>query len=179
MRSVWASVALVLVGQAIAVGQPSVPNALLSVTVRQKQDGKLGAGLHVLELSCFNERCALTTVTLNQCYPSGEGALAFVPKVQYSSTTDRTLFVRNEGRTLIVRESGTDFGGDFSNTLRFEYSPPVENRAATDLTGFSGGYVKDSTILGKVLTVEYVPLPKLFQVLPLACGALLPGVRDK
>jgi hypothetical protein len=176
MRSVGL-VALLVVAPAIVAAQVNVPNALLSVTVRQKQDAELASGLHVMELSCLARRCSLTTVTLNQCYPTGDGTPGFVPKVQFSSTTDGGLSVSNEGRTLVVRQSGTDFAGKFDMTLRFEYAPPLKDGAATDLIGFSGALIKNSTILGKVLTTEYIPLPRQFQVVPLGCGALVPGVR--
>jgi len=45
--------------------------------------------------------------------------------------------------------------------------------------GFNGGYVKNSTLLKKILTTEYIPLPKANQVISLDCGVLLPGVDKK
>jgi hypothetical protein len=146
------------------------------VTVQQSEDGKLNAGLHVLDLSCWEGACSLSSLTLNQCYESGSGKSAFYPKVQYSTTRDGTLKVWNEGSTLVVQETGSDIGGDYTKNLRFEYERPREGGIVGRLVGFSGGYLKNSVILGKTLTVQYVPLPKANQVVNLACGALLPGL---
>lgn len=163
----------------VIVGQQSVPDATLDVTVRQREQGTLDRAMHILELRCFDGQCSLTSITLNQCMQSGEGRPAFYPKVQRSSTAERNLAVRNEGRTLIVRESGVDMGGDYVNNFRFEYATPTKGRVATGLLSFSGGFVKNSTILGRVITIEYVPLQNSFQVVGLDCGALLPGVPGK
>jgi hypothetical protein len=80
---------------------------------------------------------------------------------------------------LVVRESGTDLGGDYVNNLRFEYATPAVGRAANELLSFSGGFVKNSSLLGKVITIDYVPLVRAFLVIALDCGVLLPGVRAK
>lgn len=153
-----------------------IPNASLCVTVQQKEDGKLNPGLHVLELFCWDGTCSLSSLSLNQCGESGSGRRAFYPKVQYSTTRDGTLRVWKEGNTLVVQETGSDIGGDYTNNLRFDYEQPREGEIAGRLVGFSGGYVKNSVILRKTLTVQYVPLPNANQVVNLACGALLPGV---
>jgi hypothetical protein len=179
MRRLLIVASLAVVWPSVLAGQQRVPDVALEVTVRQREQGKVERGLHVLELKCFDGRCALTSISLNQCAESGEGKPAFYPKVQRSSTSDGNLVVSNEGRTLIVRETGSDLGGDYVNNFRFEYALPASGRSATELLGFSGGFVKDSAILGKVIAIEYVPLPKAFQVLPLDCGALLPGVGGK
>src|SRR3989338_5120289 len=54
-----------------------VPNASLKVTVRQKEDGVLGKGLHVFHLLCWDGQCGLTALSLNQCAPAGSGKPAF------------------------------------------------------------------------------------------------------
>jgi hypothetical protein len=87
--------------------------------------------------------------------------------------------VRNVGNTLIVQETGSDIGGDYVNNFRFDYEVPRKGEMARRLLGFSGGFVKNSAILAKVLTIEYVPLPKRDQVVALDCGALLPGLDRK
>lgn len=89
-----------------------IPNANLRVTVQQREDGKLDAGLHVIELFCWDSACSLSSVSLNQCGESGSGKRAFYPKVQYSTTRDGTLKVWNEGSTLVVQETGSDIGGE-------------------------------------------------------------------
>jgi hypothetical protein len=109
---------------------------------------------------------------------SGSGKKAFYPRVQHSSTWIGNLKVRNEGNTLIVQETGSDIFGDYTNNMRFDYEP-VKDHIATRLTGFNGGYVKNSTLLKKILTTEYIPLPKADQVISLDCGVLLPGVDKK
>jgi hypothetical protein len=149
----------------------------LEVAVQQREGGKLERGLHLLDLSCWDRQCSLTSVSLNQCGESGEGKPTFFPKVQRSSTLEGNLSVRAVGSTLVVKETGSDIGGDYVNNLRFEYEMPQKGLAATGLRGFSWGFVKNSAILQKVLTIEYVPLPKRNQVLTLDCGVLLPGVE--
>jgi len=151
----------------------------LDVAVRQQEHGKTDQGIHILELRCVDGDCSLTSISLNQCSQSGDGRPAFYPRVQQSSTLEGNLAVGAQGRTLIVKESGADFGGDYVNNFRFEYAPPRAGRAATELLSFSGGFVKNSAFLGKVVTVDYVPLPKPFQVVALDCGVLLPGIQAK
>jgi len=156
-----------------------VPNLHLRVTVQQKTEGKLEKGFHVIELTCWEGgQCSLTSVSLNQCMESSSGKKAFYPRVQYSSTWIGNLKVRNEGNTLIVQETGSDIFGDYTNNMRFDYEP-VKDHIVTRLTGFNGGYVKNSTLLKKILTTEYIPLPKADQVISLDCGVLLPGVDKK
>lgn len=166
----------ILMVAAIAEAQSPVPNANLSVTVQQKTEGKVDPGLHLLELSCSEGACSLSTVSLNQCGTSGSGKPAFYPKVQYSTTWGKSLRVHNEGSTLVVQQTGADVGGDYVNNLRFAYAPVREGGIASRLIGFSGGFVKNSVILKQTLTVQYVPLPQAHQVMPLDCGVLLPGV---
>jgi len=159
-----------------AEAQDVIPDVRLEVTVQQREEGKLERGLHLLELSCWSRQCSLASVSLNQCGESGQGKPAFFPRLQRSSTAEGNLSVQKIGDTLIVKETGSDIGGDYVNNFRFEYEPATKGALATRLIGFSGGFVKDSAILKKVLTVEYVPLPKRNQVVSLDCGALLPGV---
>ena len=168
----------VLMVFSVAQAQSPVPDAALSVTVQQSEDGKIAPGLHVLELSCWNGACSLSTVSLNQCFPSGSGQPAFYPKVQYSTTWGKSLRVHGEGNTLVVQETGADIGGDYVNNLRFSYASPRGGSIASKLINFSGGFVKNSVILKRTLTVQYVPLPNAHQVVTLDCGALLPGLDN-
>jgi hypothetical protein len=157
----------------------SIPNASLRVTVQQKEDGKISKGFHILELSCQEGYCSLSTVSLNQCRGTGTSTKAFYPKVEYSATWTGNLTVKNEGNSLIVQESGSDMLGDYVNNLRFDYESPEKDKIVNRLIGFSGGYVKNSALLRKVLTTEYVPLSKANQVVKLDCDVLLPGVDKK
>jgi hypothetical protein len=164
---------------ATASSADSIPNANMRVTVQQKEEGKINKGFHVLELSCWDGQCSLSSVSLNQCMESGSGKKAFYPKVQYSATSMGNLKVRNEGNSLIVQETGSDIFGDYVNNLRFDYAPAGKDEMVDRLIGFSGGYVKNSALLKKVLTTEYVPLPKANQVMKLDCDVLLPGIDKK
>jgi hypothetical protein len=168
---------------AVVVGVPAsawsdstIPNVNLQVTVQQKQEGKLAKGFHVLELTCWQGDCSLSTVSLNQCFKSGLDKKAFFPKVQYSSTSLGNLKVNNEGKSLFVQETGSDMFGDYTTNLRFDYEAVGKGEIINHLIGFSGGYIKNSSLLKKVLTTEYIPLPKRNQVMKLDCDALLPGV---
>lgn len=157
----------------------NIPNANMRVTVQQKEEGKISKGFHVLELTCWDGECSLSTVSLNQCVESGLGEKAFYPKVQYSVTSMGNLKVSKEGNSFIVQETGTDIFGDYVNNLRFDFAPVGKNEMVDRLIGFSGGYVKNSTLLKKVLTIEYVSLPKDNQVMKLDCDVLLPGIDKK
>jgi hypothetical protein len=110
---------------------------------------------------------------------SGSGKRAFYPKVQYSATWIGNLKVRNEGRSLVVQETGSDMFGEYINNLRFDYETPGKGEIISRLIGFSGGYVKNSALLKRVLTTEYVPLPEANQLMKLDCDVLLPGVEKK
>ena len=157
---------------------PRTPDALLRVTVQQRQEGKTEQGFHLLTLTCLYGHCSLVTVTLNTCGPSGSGADAFYPGVQRSSTHEGNLKVVDHNNTLMVEESGADIGGRYVNYFRFQYMPPKQGEIIAILTGFSGGFVKDSAILKKTLTVDFVPLVGASQVRKLDCGVLLPGVWE-
>lgn len=157
----------------------NIPNTSLRVTVQQKENSKISKGYHVLELSCWEGSCSLSSVSLNQCFKSGSGEQAFYPKVQYSSTWTGNLKVRNEGNSLIVQETGSDMSGDYVNNLRFDYEPVKKDKIINRLVGFSGGYVKNSQLLKEIITTDYVPLPHANQVMKLDCSVLLPGVEKK
>jgi hypothetical protein len=96
--------------------------------------------------------------------------------VQYSATWLGNLKVKNEGNTLVVQETGSDAFGEYVNNLRFEYQAVGEGDVVNRLVGFSGGYIKNSNLLKKVITIEYIPLQKADQIMKLDCGVLLPGI---
>jgi hypothetical protein len=167
---------ILILAPSIASSADKIPNADLLVTVQQKEEGKISKGFHVLELSCWDGNCSLSTVSLNQCMEFSSGEKAFYPKVQYSTTRMGNLKVRNKGNSLFVQETGSDIGGDYMVNMRFDYEPSGKDEIVNHLIGFSGGYVKNSILLKKVLTTDYVPLPKVIQVIKLDCGVLLPGI---
>jgi hypothetical protein len=165
---------------AAALAAEIIPDADLRVTVQQKADGKITNGFHVFELTCRNGNCSLTAVTLNQCGDVGSGKQAFNPKVQFSSTATGNLKVRNEGKTIVVQETGSDMIGNYVTDLRFDYEPlPDSDKPVTRLTGFSGGYVKNAPGLKMVFKLDYVPLPKASQFMKLDCDAIVPGINKK
>jgi len=171
--------AILILTPAIASSAASIPNANLRVTVQQKEEGKINKGFHLLELFCMDGNCSLSSVSVNQCAESGFGKQAFYPRVQYSATSMGNLIVRNEGSSLVVQETGTDMFGDYINNLRFDYESVEKDKIINRLIGFSGGYIKNSSILKKVFTIEYVPLPEANQIVKLDCEVLLPGIDKK
>jgi hypothetical protein len=181
MKSVLLLVVLMLLltVPTLVLSADDIPNASLRVTVQQKEEGKIHKGFHVLELSCWEGNCSLSSVSLNQCGESGSGKQTFYPRVQYSSTWTGNLKVKNEGKSLVVQETGSDIFGDYINNLRFDYESTGKGETAYRLVGFSGGYIKHSSVLKKVLTTEYVPLKKANQVMKLDCDVLLPGVDKR
>lgn len=156
--------------------QSDIPNAHLRIGVRQKEDGKIGEGIHIMELRCWNGQCSLTTVSLNQCSDLGFGN-AFYPIVERSSTAEGTLKVENRGNVLMVQELGF-IGGKTTINMRFQYQPVSEGEVISKLTGFSGGFVKNSAILHKVITCEYIPYAKPIQSVKLDCDVLVPGIDE-
>jgi hypothetical protein len=149
-----------------------IPDVNLRVAVRQKEDGKLGKSLHIVHLSCWQGDCALTWLTLNQCTAAVDGKAAFPPKIERSSTREGTLQVLALGDVIEVKETDPDA----TTTLRIGYKKRANAVRATQVTSFSGGFVKQSDILGKVITVEYIPFLGAYSAMKLDCAVLLPGV---
>src|SRR5574342_75597 len=143
---------------------PEIPDALLRVAVQQHQDGKLDRAYHLLELGCYQGSCVLTSVSLNQCRDAGSGQQGFPPILQRTSTREGNLRVQCDGSAFIVEETGMDIGGSYVNNFRFGVRPVKEGDIAGELTSFSGAFVKQSILLKRVITVEYVPLPRDWQV---------------
>lgn len=156
----------------------TMPDLTLRVAVRQKEDGKVAKGIHILTLQCASGDCSLTSVSMNQC---GENffleAPSFPVVVEVSSTRDGTLRVTQLGNTLKVEERASDIGGVATNNFLFGYElfDGIGGPSAR-LTSFSGGFVKHSTLLNNVITVEYVPFRRLVQAAKLDCAVRLPGL---
>ncbi len=157
----------------------AIPDVSLEVTVRQKEDGEINkGGLHVFKIFCWKGSCSLTVLSLNQCGESSWGSHRFYPKIEGSSTQDGSLEViglqdRNGNHTLRVHQSNSEV----QIRLIFGYEEVPSGRLATSVRSFSGGYVKDSAILNRVISVEYVPLMGGFHEIELDCAVLLPGVE--
>ena len=155
----------------------NVPDALLRVTVQQKESGKLNRELHFQELRCWRGDCSLTSVTLNSCRPSPVSNGKATPLVvERSSTREGNLEVTNEGNTLVVVETGSDLGGRYVTTQRFTYESPGAREIARKLVGYSGGFVKNSALAQQVLRVEFVPFRGAYKEARLDCPLGLPGV---
>jgi hypothetical protein len=155
----------------------NIPDAVLRVTVQQKENGKLNSDVHFQELRCLSGACSLTTVTLNSCRPSPVSTGSASPLViARASTTDGTLTVSREGNTLVVVETGSDIGGSYVTTQRFTYERPADGNIIRRLTDYSGGFVKNSALAQQVLTVEFVAFRGAYKETRLDCVLALPGV---
>lgn len=151
-----------------------VPDLQFRVAVRQKDNGTLSKGIHIMTLDCQGGNCWLTSVSLNQCGNS-VGKPAFPVVVEISSTVDGRLKVTNRGDVLVVEERASDIGGDATNRFLFGYEELAPDLHR--LISFSGGFVKHSPLLNQVLTVEFVPFRRAAQAVPLDCAVLVPGLE--
>ena len=159
-----------------AAQQSKIPNAILEITVRQREGEKIEKGLHLIKLFCWDGNCSTTSLSLNQCGERGDGSQAFFPKIERTSTVEGNLEVWAENNVLVVRETGFDIGGDYVTTLRLGFESPAPGSPAMKVTSFTGGFVKNSSILQKVINVEYIPLRGTMQTVQLDCAVLLPGL---
>ena len=67
MKSLMVSVLTLLAVSATSTqSRQAVPDLTLRVGVRQKEDGKLDKGIHILTLQCRDGQCSLTSVSVNQ-----------------------------------------------------------------------------------------------------------------
>jgi len=162
------------------------PNSVkLEWTVRQKTDGKLGAGYHVYTLTCVNGRCTLYGVTLNQCDEGRQAA--FFPAAEYWDNIPdefgKSLFEVTFPQDGVVEISlhSWDFG--ITDTkMRLEYSKKDASGLVAVLTKFSGAVVKNSEILDKVISWELEPVTGRSGLtrVPLSCNyVLVPTVASK
>lgn len=160
-------------GAAIGHAQSRVPDITLRVTVQQREGTRVNPGLHLLKLSCLSGLCTLESISLNQCSPSPvTGNPSFAAVVERSSTAEGNLRVTNLGNVLVVEERASDLGGASTSTFRFGYG-----QNPSRVTSVSGGFVKNSDIVGKIITVEYVPLIGAYSERKLDCVVRLPGVN--
>lgn len=180
--------AVLLMTQAVAGVQPAtaaVPDMLLRVAYRQLQDGVPSRSVHHVTLACFTQQCALTTLTLNQCFGE-EKVLGVVvdkgkmyPKVQTASTLDRDVRVYLERPGVVVAEWSVE-GAVLRHQFLYKRGPASASvpQGWPKLTGFSGTVVKDSSILGKTVTWQMVPLKGRSPTIEIACPVMLDGVPE-
>jgi hypothetical protein len=168
----------------VSIAQAQIPpNGTLEVGYRQLQDGKLSDSVHVLHLFCSDGRCSLTTLSVNQCYPTAQGE-GFYPKVERTSTDEGNLSVSETTLGSLIAEerySATIFKYRFSyetydNVNLSKRLGLTTTRYVSRLTGFSGSVVKDSAILGKVVSWELVPLRGAIALVEPKCKMAVFGV---
>jgi len=183
---VAAAVLALLFSPDLIHAQPSVPNGTLRVAYRQLSNGELSKSVHQLQLSCWNGACSMTALTLNQCADFPDGRF-FYPQVERSSTREGNLSVRSQGDTVLIAE---EKDAETTFRYRFEYTIKLNERLQKELglqfnkffgylTGFSGAAVKDSTILGQVISWDLVPLQGRFPRIKLDCDVTLDGVPER
>lgn len=140
-------------------------------TVQQKEDGKVSQGYHINQLTCAEGECELLTVTLNQCFGKGKDA-SFFPKVQRSSTLDGDLRVTRTAQGTLLLEQHLQ-GAQVVHRLTLALNEILGTLRVSD---YSGGFTKDSAILKKIITIEYVPLRGSSVTRPMNCAAMLPAI---
>ena len=184
MRATSLAILIALGAPSPSEGQgPAVPNGSVTVAYRQLDDRKLSDSVHQVELSCWDDECSLTTLTLNQCMPFSKGT-AFYPKVQQSSTAEGDLVVRALSDGVV---EATEALAGTSLSYRFSYSSIAQpERAArlgtkrdiffTGLRDFSGAAVRSSDVLQKVVAWELVPLRGASVLVEARCRILLDGI---
>jgi hypothetical protein len=138
----------------------------LNIGWRQFEDGKASEAVFQTALECsFDGRCTLTTVTLNQCILG-----AFYPKIQHWSTNDGGLSVQ-----LIDSSTVTAKFSEGDAVFQLRYSFERSRSGLASVTTFTGGAVKQSSVLGEIITWKLVPLRHTETVI-LDCPAALDGI---
>jgi len=138
MSKVHLSLAALTVLFTATVAQPAerslsnLPNVLLSLAARYKENGKIGREFTIFELWCgLGGECSLDTMTLNTCDSIVlQGEASFSPDTVRYSTRERDLKVTRSG-TLLIAEALHD--GRTFITLRFGLSADL--RWVTTFTG--------------------------------------------
>jgi len=120
----------------------------------------------------------LSSITFDGCAAIGSDKPTSIVKLERWSTTEGNLTVISARGTLEARIKHLDIGGASSITLRFGYETASSSSMATDLTSFSGGFVKSSNILKRVITVEYVPFQGTYSQVEVGCPLQVPGVKE-
>jgi hypothetical protein len=148
----------VLTGTGSSAVNELPPNGTLRIAYRQLQEGKLSESVHHVELFCRDGQCSLTTLTLNQCRLFDLHEKFFMPKIERTSTREGNLSVVVIDKGTILAEEND---GEATYKYRFTYkdrSEPQFSKAVgvrttlwfKELTGFSGGAIKQSTSLEAV-----------------------------
>jgi hypothetical protein len=159
------------------------PNGSLKVAYRQLSEGKLSESVHHITLWCGDGRCSLTTLSLNQCGQSGKKG-EFYPRVERTSTQEGNLFLtETTNGELGAEEKHPEATFKYRFTYKVRQDPELskifrskQTRWFGDLTGFTGAVVKDSSVLGKIISWELIPLKGKSPRIQAACQIMLDGV---
>lgn len=169
----------VLVCAIIAGAQaPTVPNGRIAIGYRQRLDGKLERAVHRMELSCWDDQCTMTTVTLNECIsvPDGE---AFYPEVGHTATTEGTLEVRRAGPgalTIEEKYGGVEFRYRVGFTARLDSTLALKLQSQQKtffvaITAFSGAATQSFPNFKRAVTWDLIPLRRGQEIVRLRCPA--------
>ena len=138
-----------------------IPHINIEIAVQQKEEGKINPSVHIMQLSCFNGECDLDWITIDACRRFWGSPFSSMIKLEKNSTRDNPfLIIKSSSKNpAIIEIEERLLSGSGGKTLRLELgaSSPDLN-FFNEITKFSGGLVKNSIILEKVITVEYVPL---------------------
>ena len=176
---------LIFAGVIGAEAEQNIPNGELKIAYRQKHEGKLSEFLYQVVLACYNDRCSLTTLTLNQCFdlPGGRG---FFPKVERSSTDEGTLKVYVAKDDVIIAQETYP---SITLKYRFEYTVNKDKSLQAigklksdaffkEIKGFSGAVAKDSDIVGKAISWEMIPLKGRNPRVKFDCEGIVFGIPE-
>lgn len=160
-----------------------VPNGQLEVAYRQLTDGKLSESIHNIVLSCYDGRCSMTTLTLNQCFDFSEGK-SFYPKIERTGTDEGNLIVHTIEKGVVeVEEKFLSSSFKYRFAYKIKTDPSLSKSTGLrsnlwfgELTGFSGAVIKQSVILKKVVSWELVPLKGESVIVKPDCSINLKGV---
>src|SRR5262249_47774719 len=135
-------------------------------------------------------------LTLNQCLGD-----RFFPKVEkYSTGTlaghgkEATLAVKYRYENILQIEQDSILDGKMTFFIKYrEAKAEAEKHQSHNflfthalhdgtkrivITDFKGGFTKFSTILGRLISVQYEPLTEDYTIVKLDCGALVPGTAS-
>lgn len=149
------------------------------VAVQLKENGQLTKEVHRLKLVCFEGECWLDTQVINRCDTvngkSFQSPFSFVIR---SSDNNSKFQVR--GNVVDITKESFDFGGKSLSTYRFVLSTNREGSPSIldEVLDFSGGYMKDSDIVKRLIKVEFIPLRGKYVKIDLACPIEFPGIAS-
>ena len=176
-------VVLFTISYSLAADREQIPNGILEVAYRQLTDGKLSESVHNITLSCYDGKCSMTTLTLNQCFDFPDGK-SFYPKIERTSTAEGNLVVNMIKKGIIdVEEKFSSSTFKYRFTHKTQSNPSLSKSVGAhtvlwfdDLTAFSGAVIKQSDILNKVISWQLVPLKGQTAIIKPACDINLKGV---